>query len=46
MRRLNEDELDARIHTFLDRKFATFPELEKETMPRKQRWLDQPGHAR
>lgn len=27
MRRLNDVELDARIHTFLHRKFAEFPEL-------------------
>lgn len=31
MRRLNETELDARIHSFLDRKFAEFPELAFET---------------
>lgn len=27
MKRLNEDELNARIHTFLDRKMQEFPEL-------------------
>lgn len=31
MRRLNETQLDARIHSFLERKFAEFPELDSES---------------
>lgn len=30
MRRLNQTELDARIHNFLERKFAEFPELDQK----------------
>jgi hypothetical protein len=34
MRRLNETELDARIHNFLERKFAEFPQLDPEIEPK------------
>jgi len=41
MRRLNDAELDARIHTFLDRKFAAYPEL-RESAEHKPGWHDRP----
>ncbi len=31
MKRLNEADLDTRIHRFLDRKFEEFPELANKT---------------
>ncbi|HSX32200.1 MAG TPA: hypothetical protein VLF43_02980 [Candidatus Saccharimonadales bacterium] len=44
MRRLNEKDLDTRIHKFLDRKLAQFPELGPASSRIAREWNDE-DHA-
>lgn len=40
MKRLNEADLDIRIHRFLDRKFEQFPELTASTIANRPKKFD------
>lgn len=46
MQRLNNDELNTRIHKFLDRKFSEFPELADGEVRLADTWQDKHAKGR